>query len=111
MFCEFHTVSTFETDNKVRKYAKQLRDTKILTKLAVGDIVAIADFFYTKCLVAYQIRATQEDSSERSRNQSVILLNPITFAEIVSSMEGFRAYQQTVLVFVLVDCSQSPILP
>ena len=113
LFCVLHTVSTFEIDNKVRRYslispyghlyntdtsllrtvrlvlempkiihslpllnghlckldtllcpfgvrikevwlyAKELNDPKVLTKLAAGDMMAIADFFYTKCFVAY----------------------------------------------------------
>ena len=113
LFCVLHTVSTFDIDNKVRRYslispcghlyntdtsllrtvrlvlempeiihslplsnghlckldtlfcpfgvrikevwlyAKELNDPKVLTKLAAGDMMAIADFFYTKCFVAY----------------------------------------------------------
>ena len=34
-------------------YAKELNDPKVQTKLAASDMMAIADFFYTKCFVAY----------------------------------------------------------
>jgi len=72
--------STFEIDTKVRKYATELHDTKLLSKLAVGDMVAIDAVYYTKCLVTFYTRARRK---EKFDNQSASQLHAIPFAEIV----------------------------
>ena len=54
-FCDkpggnLHRASTLEVDTKVRKYATELNDTSLLTKLAAGDMVAIDAIYHTKCI-------------------------------------------------------------
>ena len=45
-----HKPSTFEVDFKVRTFATELSDTKLLVKLACGDMVAIDAQCHAKCL-------------------------------------------------------------
>ena len=47
-----HRASTLEVDTKVRKYATELNDTSLLTKLAAGDMVAIDAIYQSITLSA-----------------------------------------------------------
>ena len=46
-----HTASTFEVDQKVRKCAVALKDSKLLAKLSAGDMIAIEAKYHAKCLI------------------------------------------------------------
>ena len=52
-----HKASTFKVDFKVRTFATELCDTKLLAKLACGDMVAIDAQYHAKCLVKLYKRA------------------------------------------------------
>ena len=111
LFCDqsddnLHKASTFEIDDKVRKYATELHDTKLLSKLAGGDMVAIDAVYHTNCLVAFYNRARKKYSTENADDQSASRLHAIAFAEVVSYIEGFRECQETVPVFTLVELSK-----
>ena len=112
LFCDqsdgnLHKASTFEIDDKVRKYAKELHDTKLLSKsIAGGDMVAIDAVYHTNCLVAFYNRARKKYSTENADDQSASRLHAIAFAEVVSYIEGFRECQKTVPVFTLVELSK-----
>ena len=55
---DLHEACTKQIDEKVRKYATELRDSKLLAKLAAGsDMVAIDAVYHTKCIVAFYNRA------------------------------------------------------
>ena len=103
---KLHKASTFEIDNKVRKYATELHDTKLLSKLAGGDMVAIDAVYHTKCLVAFYNRARQKYSAENVDDKSASRLHAIAFAEVVSYIEGFRECEETVPVFTLVELTK-----
>ena len=96
---------TIEIDNKVRKYAPELHDGKLLSKVASGDMVPI-DAAYAKCQVAFYNRARQKYSNENPEDESVGRLHVIGFAQLVSYMEGFRECEETVPVFTLADLSK-----
>lgn len=111
LFCDqrdgnLHKPSTFEIDNKVRKYAIDLHGTKLLSKLAGGAMVAIDAVYHSKCLVTYYNRARQNCSIENICDQSAISLNAIAFAQVVPYIQGFRACQETVTVFTLMELSK-----
>lgn len=108
LFCDqsdgnLHKASTFEIDNKVRKYAIELHDTKLLFKLAGGDMVAIDATYHTKCLVALYNRARQNYSAE---DQSASRIHATAFAEVVSYIEEFRESHETVPVFTVAELSK-----
>ena len=48
---DLHRASTIDIDKKVRWHATELQYTKLLAKLAMGDMHAIDAFYHTKCLV------------------------------------------------------------
>ena len=43
---DFHKAETISLDNRVRHLATELRDTKMLAKLSVGDMIAIDAGYY-----------------------------------------------------------------
>ena len=111
LFCDksdgdLHEASTKQIDEKVRKYATELRDSKLLAKLAAGsDMVAIDAVYHTKCIVAFYNRARRlygetEDNKENRRQYA------IAFAELVSYLEAFREVQDTLPVFTLAELSK-----
>ena len=109
-FCDqaddvLHKVSTFQIDNKVRKFATELNDTKLLSKLAAGDMVAIDTTYHKKCIVAFYNRARKHVSgnageSEKSR------LYAIAFAELVSYVEQAKESQDSRPLFTLAELSK-----
>ena len=106
LFCDqsdgnLNKASTIQFDTKVRKYATELHDTKLLSKLTGGDMVAIDAVYHTKCLVNFYNRARRKYSTENVEHQSASQLHAIAFAEVVSYIEGFRECQETVPVFPL----------
>lgn len=65
------------------KYAIDLQDTKLLSKLAGGDMVAIDAVYHSKCLVSFYNRAREKYSTETVDVQSASRLHATAFAEIV----------------------------
>ena len=111
LFCDksdgdLHEACTKQIDEKVRKYATELRDSKLLAKLAAGsDMVAIDAVHHTKCIVAFYNRARRlynetKDNKENRRQHA------IAFAELVSYLEEFREVQDTQPVFTLAELSK-----
>jgi len=108
LFCDqsdgsLHKASTFEIDTKVRKYAAELHHTKLLSKLAGCDMVAIDAVYQTKCLVTFYNRARRMYNTENADDHSVSQLHAIAFAEVVSYIEGFRECHDAVPVFSLAE--------
>ena len=96
-----HKASTFEVEFKVRTCATELCDTKLLAKLAGGDMVAIDAQYHAKCLPKLYKRAQlsrkdQEESSEK-------VLHGIVFAELVSYIETYRGSLETRPIFKMAD--------
>ena len=54
---ELHKVATMDMDARVRQEATDMRDTKLLSKLSAGDMVAIDAAYHTKCLAAFHNNA------------------------------------------------------
>lgn len=110
LFCDksdgiLHKASTFQIDNKVRKYATELHGTKLLSKLAAGDMVAIDATYHAKCIVAFYNRARRKyrESIEDHENSR---LHAIAFAELVSYIEEFKECQESLPLFTLAELSK-----
>lgn len=97
-----HKASTFELDFKVRKCATELNDSRLLTKLAGGDMVAIDAQYHTKCLAKLYKSAQQlkKDTPGSVRESS---LYGIAFAELISHIETFRDSTETSPVFSMTE--------
>ena len=106
-FCDksggnLHRASTIEVDTKVRKYATELNDTRLLTKLAAGDMVAIDAMYHTKCIVGFY-NCVRRNYSKTNEDQENSKLHAIAFAELVLYIEEFRENKETSTVFPLAD--------
>lgn len=97
-----HKASTFELDFKVRKCATELNDSRLLTKLAGGDMVAIDAQYHTKCLAKLYKSAQQlkKDTPGSVRESS---LYGIAFAELISHIETFRDSTEMSPVFSMTE--------
>ena len=84
-----HEASTHKLDLKVRRYALQLEDRKLLAKLSVGDMIALEAKYHRNCLTTSYNKARQAtEKQEKERNYSY--LHGIAFAELVAYMEDMR---------------------
>lgn len=104
-FCDetggtLHRASTIDIDRKVRLYATELQDTKLLAKLAMGDMHAIDADYHTKCLVGLynRIRQVRKCSEKDKRQES---LEGIALAELVSYIEETRTSDDGIHIFKL----------
>ena len=106
-FCEepagltcLHEASTFDIDSRVRKCAQDLQDTKLLAKLAQGDMIASEVKYHAKCLVGLYNKVSRVDTRGDSDDVDDHL-HGIAFAQLVSYMEEFGKEEDTAPVFEL----------
>lgn len=97
-----HKACTFEVDFKVRKCATELCDTRLMAKLAAGDMVAIDAKYHAKCL-AQLYKKTQLSRKDSLESSSERLLHGIAFAELVSYIETYRESMEAKPVFSMGD--------
>ena len=101
-----HKASTFELDFKVRKCATDLQDTKLLAKLAGGDLIAIDALYHTKCLLNLYDRAKQAANNQSKGTDNEQSLKAIAFAQLLQYIEEFRDSEECAPVFNLMDLSK-----
>ena len=109
-FCEqssgsLHRASTTNIDQNVRQCATVLRDSKLLAKLASGDMHAIDAYYHAKCLAALYKRArtSQSQNKEESSESSA---ESIVLAELVSYIEDAQVDAEVMPVFKLSDIAK-----
>ena len=86
---EFHKAATITLDTRVRKIATELEDTKLLAKLAAGDMIAIDAVYHFQCLTA--LYNNHRSQLRRSTTEQHHQINPETLAlaEVVSYIEEY----------------------
>ena len=104
-FCEghvgfLHRASTTNIDKKVRWYATELQDTKLLAKLSTGDMHALDALYHTKCLTGLSNRYRQSTTSSRERTNQASL-EGIALAELISYIEETKASDDDIHIFKL----------
>ena len=67
-----HKAFTSEVDFKVRTFATELCDTKLLAKLACGDMVAIDAQYHAKCLAKLYKRAQLSRKDQKFFPENVL---------------------------------------
>ena len=90
----FHRVETLTLDSRIRKVATELNDSKILAKLAAGDMTATDSVHHKKCLTSYhnKYRSYLRKSSPVCTSKNEVLANKATaFAELVAYIENFES--------------------
>ncbi len=82
-------VATLDIDAKVRQCAEDLQDTKLLAKLAVGDMPAIDAKYHSNCLTSFYKRHEKLSKPEEkdTTNNGV---HGIVFAELIAYIEEGR---------------------
>uniref|UniRef100_UPI00358EDFCA uncharacterized protein n=1 Tax=Myxine glutinosa TaxID=7769 RepID=UPI00358EDFCA len=84
IFCEkgkeedaLHEVSTLEADNNIREMITELNDTKLMTRIVGGDLIALEAKYHLLCLVSlrnryrYHMRASQTlDNDDEKMNEA-----------------------------------------
>ena len=96
-----HRASTFELDYKAHQIATGLRDSKVLSKLAAGDMVAIEAQYHTLCLAKFYKHAKQYERNQDNDLNEPSALHGIAFAELISYIESYQESPETWPVFKL----------
>ena len=96
--------ATFALDKRVRQYATDLGDSRLLTKLAGGDMVATEAEYHANCLTSfYKLHLKYVERSSQTTTSNNI--HGIVFAEVVAYIEEAR-YDDDKPMFKLVDLVQ-----
>ena len=86
---EVHKFCTFDADENVRTIATELKDTKLLSTLAGGDLIAIEAKYHLKCLVGLRnrYRSFKRKSRKILPNTEEKMIESIVFVELTNYME------------------------
>ena len=96
--------ATFALDKRVRQYATDLGDSRLLTKLAGGDMVATETEYHANCLTSfYKLHLKYVERSSQTTTSNNI--HGIVFAEVVAYIEEAR-YDDDKPMFKLADLVQ-----
>ena len=96
--------ATFALDKRVRQYAMDLGDSRLLTKLAGGDMVATEAEYHANCLTSfYKLHLKYVERSSQTTTSNNI--HGIVFAEVVAYIEEAR-YDDDKPMFKLADLVQ-----
>ena len=96
-----HEASTHKLDMKVRRFALQLEDKKLLAKLSAGDMIALETKYCRNCLTTLYNKARQATEKQK-KEENCSHLHSIAFAQLVAYMEDMRD-EESVSVFKLTD--------
>ena len=92
-------------DTRVRKCAAQVGDNELLTRLSVGDMVALEAKYHSKCLLALYYRAkTTVEAEPKTDHEGV--MSRIVLAELVVYIEETHIEEGTTPVFRLADLAK-----
>ena len=98
-----HKASQFNIDRNVRTPAIQLQDTKLLAKLAAGDMMAIDAVYHINCLMDLYNRARGKRRKHVRENHTDEDIGSNVFAELVAYIEEFRMGDDKACAFMLSD--------
>ena len=95
---DLHVVSSLEVDQKVRKCATALQDMNLLSKLSVGDMMALKAKYHAKCLTSIynQVQDKQVNKEETDQEK-----HDLAFHRLLSHMKDERGNSSVSPVFKL----------
>lgn len=99
----FHTAETGNIDFHVRKMATEMRDTKLLTKLSVGDMTASDAVYHKKCHTALHTRYRSFVRKNTKSAGDGMQPESIAFAELISYLEEMKCIDGKYTLFKLAD--------
>ena len=104
---ELHKAATHNLDCRVRSSAEQLGDSKILAKLAAGDMVAIDAVYHLNCLNSFYNKSRTRKRKSTDVHEEISNNHSLAFAEVVSYIEeAIQSAHDEKVVFKLSDLKQ-----
>ena len=102
-----HEAATFQVDERVRRCAMFLKDTKLLAKLSTADMVALEAKYHTKCLVGLYNHARKAKDEKFKDIDDRKVASGIASAELVMYIkETQQMDKERAPVFKLNDLAQ-----
>ena len=96
--------STFDIDFRVRKCATDLSDSNLLTKLALGDLVALEAEYHATCLSRFYYKHSKAMQFEKRKTTNNDI-HGIVFAELISYINECRDHEEKP-IFKMTDLTQ-----
>jgi hypothetical protein len=87
---ELHQAATWNIDGSVRSMATQLRDTKLLAKLSVGDMAALDAVYHKKCYTQLYNRHKSATRKPHQETKEDISPESVALAELIAYIEDFE---------------------
>ena len=87
-------METSNLDSNVRKMATEMRDTKLLAKLSVGDMTASDALYHKKCHTVLHtryrsfVRKNTKGSGDSMQPESIALVELISYLEEMKCVDG-----------------------
>ena len=79
--------SRYQLDSYIREAALKIGDTKLLAKLAAGDVIAFDVIYRKGCLVDLYNKAKQVETQQTSSDSDLGVYGGIAFSELVMYLE------------------------
>ena len=102
-----HRSSTQNLDDSVRRMATEMQNSKLLSKLAAGDITAIDALYHKACLTEMHTRYRtfcRQSTPQSFESYQALTAESIALTEIVAHIEeGRHSTQNTALTFKMSD--------
>ena len=87
---EVHNFRTFDADENVRTIATELKDTRLLSTLAGGDLITIEAKYHLKCLAGLRnrYRSFKRKSRKILSNTETKMIESIVFVELANYVKN-----------------------
>ncbi len=85
-----HSCSTIELDKELKQMALELQDTRLMSRISGGDVIAIEAKYHLNCLVSCKNRyrsMQREHASENSSNTEERVLQAKAFSDLILNIE------------------------
>lgn len=108
LFCDksnadgpLHQVTSFDVNSRVRNCASILQDSKLLSKLSLGDLIAVEARYHARCLVALYNRAASVEREAAAKEPKLSCNESLAFAQLVEYMSELKRDSSIAPVFKL----------
>lgn len=104
---DLRNASTFQLDERIRKCAIILQDSKLLATLSAGDVISQELKYHTNCLIDLYRRAKPKEDNKESDGKDR-MRHGLAFAELTEYMQEVRdtSSSNRLTVFKLADLTQ-----
>ena len=103
---------TWLVDEKVRRCAELIEDSRLLGKLSAGDMIATEAKYHPECLLnlyhrAARIQPSQNTDQESDGHTAELNSESLALADVIGYMENIKCNDVTPSVFKLSELTET----